>query len=133
MREIKFRVWDTANERIVDEPYRFEIMSDYEKKEYNYVGDFLFYEGWGDVEDGIRRPCFLMQFTGLKDRKGNEVYHKDYLKTGKKIFVVEWQKEEARFVLLPTIGNPDSWKFMDECDRMEVVGNVYQHPELTKN
>lgn len=72
----------------------------------------------------------IMPVTGMKDKKGNDIYHKDYLRSGKKIFVVEWQKEGARFILLPTIGNPDSWKFMDECDHMEVCGNVYQKNNL---
>lgn len=65
-----------------------------------------------------------MIYTGLKDKKGQEIYHKDKLKSGQKIFFCEWQVEEARFILLPTIGNPDSWKFMDECNHMTVCGHT---------
>jgi hypothetical protein len=31
MREIKFRVWDTANERMIHEPYNFEVMDERKK------------------------------------------------------------------------------------------------------
>lgn len=125
--EIKVRAWDNVNKRM-----------GYFKPGFSWLDE---YDIWClmDADDDRSKsitdvPCNdnidLTLFTGLKDKKGNDVYHKDYLKSGKKIFVVEWQKEEARFFLAPTIGNPDNWKFMDEVDHMEVCGNVFQNAEL---
>lgn len=73
----------------------------------------------------------IMQFTGLYDKNGKEVYHKDFIKSGKKIYLVEWQKEEARFFLSPIKGTYQ-WQFMDMADSFEVIGNVYENPELLK-
>lgn len=74
----------------------------------------------------------VMQYTGLQDKNGQECYHKDILRSGKKLFIVEWQNEEARFLLLPTGSNTDTWKFMDEIDHMEIIGNIYETPTLAQ-
>lgn len=69
------------------------------------------------------------QLTGLKDKNGKEGYHKDIVKSGKKLYTIEWQDEEARFWIAPQ-NHGGSWKFMDELSRMEIIGNVFEHPHL---
>lgn len=64
MREIKFRVWDIQNERMVYDPDRFEpSFNDDEKK----ISPWVFYETWRDRDDGIRHrpnlPKNLLNFT----------------------------------------------------------------------
>jgi hypothetical protein len=59
-RVIKFRAWDLANQRMVDEPYKFYAITaeHYQYKE--YVASSIFYETWQDVDDGIERPCHIL-------------------------------------------------------------------------
>lgn len=125
--ELKARVWDLDGgkmsagiviDNFINNDEELEFPETEETLPFN---DFLFFR---------KEYSDWMMFTGMKDKKGKEVYHKDKLASGKKIFLVAWQKEEARFVLLPTLGNPASWKFMDECDHMEVVSNTYKDGEL---
>lgn len=128
MRQIKFRAWDGATNRMLETGFHvlgevtaFGII---EQRLMEYPLGKTTLERIGDV--------VLMQFVGLKDRNGNDVYHKDYVLSGKKRFVVEWQQEEARFILLPCLGNTDNWKFMDEVQHMKVDGNIYESQFGTK-
>lgn len=104
--EIKFRAWDNGKMCYwnINEMYESSFFGGAHKK--------------------------LMQYTGLKDKNGKEGYHKDIAASGKKLYIIEWQNEEARFLLLPTGSNTGTWKFMDELDRMEIVGDIYSTPHL---
>lgn len=103
MREIKFRAWD-GKEMIES----FDRTYDWENRE-NFT---------------------LMQFTGLKDKNGKEIYEGDIVQisvgrpgiTEKKIAkIVEWRNEISQF-------KPD---FMRKGTAV-IIGNIYQNPELLK-
>lgn len=117
MKTIKFRFYfqhDTSKE-IITHDFTFEEI----KK-----GDFH------KPDNTIRWDCIgEVQFTGLLDKHGKEGYHKDIVRGGKKLWTIEWQDEEARFLLAPAGDNTGTWKFMDELPRMEIIGNIHENPE----
>lgn len=92
----------------------------------------------GEWEEGyqvgfVKTPeAILMQYTGLKDKNGKEIYESDILreKIGGKVFkyAVIWNEECAAF------GDDDGQHFNDDIDakKVEVIGNIYENPELLK-
>lgn len=130
-REIKFRIWNGA------------------QMEYNVtVGKFgNFYVNPGDKGDGLdpndtasltrfttkyHENTPVMQYTGLKDRNGKEIYEGDivsavnFYNNNKLIGVVEWQdngyyiqKENSLYV--PSLNS------RDHQGLVEVIGNIYEN------
>lgn len=130
MREIKFRAWDLRNDRMVQDPYVFnEITAGHYVKEYGAT--YVFYETWQDVGDGIDRPCHIMQYTGLVDKNGKEIYESDvirwrFVNTGED---EEYYEEEVKWYECGFFldGGAPLTVAMDDC---EVIGNVHQNPEI---
>lgn len=71
-------------------------------------------------------PETVGQYTGLKDKKGTEIYHKDKIKSQNNIlYTVEWAEEEACFYA--RAGNIEyKPKFWFES---EVIGNIHEECE----
>lgn len=67
----------------------------------------------------------LMQFTGLFDKNGKEIYEGDvieFMHSGKKVrALVEWIDNDAGF-------NSVQHNPLDN----EIIGNIYENPELIK-
>jgi len=70
----------------------------------------------------------VMQFTGLKDKNGVEIYEGDIVKVGNKIMSVLFK--EGRWCTLYESSHYRlyGWVF----NEIEIIGNIHQHPELLK-
>lgn len=122
MRKIKFRAW--LNEEA-------EMWEDLEA-----VGQNVFYygESWHEIDENI----VIMQFTGLLDKTGKEIYEFDLvrfdmLSSSCDVYgcfgVVKWF--EGSFVIMST---KDEFmqdlidSSLNKC--VEVIGNTYEHSHL---
>jgi uncharacterized phage protein (TIGR01671 family) len=128
MRDIKFRCWDTENKEML------EVQElDYED---SYNGQPMIrttmYSDYFDTEDMI-----LMQYVGLKDKNGKEIYEGDIVKFRFKddreefpdlIGYIEYQ---TTFTAFRIMSNQGSFKIdITEIKFIEVIGNIYKNPEL---
>ena len=125
MREIKFRAWDSKHKG---------------------MDDYFFISSDGDVFDGAERTyntpnleiervdnLEIMQYTGLKDKNGKEIYEGDVVsckghncKITYRTNFCDYTIEMIRFggrLLNLTKANITK-------NKLEIIGNVHQNPEL---
>ena len=134
MRDIKFRMF-----------YNNKMF--YMNKMFVAVGHIGFSnDGYVDLNEYDKEDCYLMQYTGLKDKNGKEIWEGDivittydstHLKDGSKKVekaVVEWDICNPCFVMKGI----DKKNFIEYdfvcCDLryQEVIGNIYENLELLK-
>lgn len=130
MREIKFRAWDKTNKRMmvfgkfwICEIYKSLAWNicDYSKNE----NDGKYFLDW-DIDN-----LEIMQFTGLLDKNGVDIYEGDIFNIGDSNikYMVDWFDCGLKGRQL---GNK-SWVGLDYWrELIEIVGNVHQHPDLLK-
>jgi uncharacterized phage protein (TIGR01671 family) len=137
MRQIKFRAWDKGSKRM------------------HYAEDLIGPGGWViqfhgvPLEIGIHgvfepENVELMQYTGLEDENGKEIYEggqknlsSDIVRTthiNLGFWRVRARKLTGEVVYQPgafTIGHGDAVQLISpHRGDLEVIGNIYEHPEV---
>jgi hypothetical protein len=122
-REIKYRAWLKEEEKMVN----VETM-DFTDKSMQYLEK-------NEIIDAylLRRMIFedieLMQYTGIKNKNGLEIYEGDIIicKYGPEIMMeVKWVDEGFR-----TLGKYNGDNYVGYVkNSAEVIGNIYENPEL---
>ena len=148
-RELKFRMWDKVNNKFIN-PFRFE-WNDYYKNTGMVVLDFHgkiriadYSSGNGDnsansVYLEVDNPdnYVVQQYTGLNDKNDNLIYEGDIvIDTQKQKYEIIFNENYARYDLKiygeNKLSQSSYFTSMYEKKHIEVIGNIFEHPELLK-
>ena len=129
MREIKFRAFFKGLNEV--ESFSFENISSkmcYNNDEIEEIVRCGYHIGpLGNFEDKEFWKHFsLMQSTGLKDKNGKEIYEGDIISGGQN-YEVFWDNGLAGF-----LARSSHTQGRELNDSFEIIGNIYENPELLK-
>ena len=136
MREIKFRAWDKKR-NVMWEPIAFIRLL-----QYLFFENFPNATAYQEIKHHFNDIVWL-EYTGLKDSQGKEIYEGDVIQwaglevqNGKQIYPLR-----KRAVGMTADAFRDS--FIDDCfhtqnllehgKNLEIIGNIYENPDLIKN
>ena len=117
MKDIKFRIWDKENKKMINLG-RIDIADG--SCSPTIFGN-VFYDYWNDVE--------LMQYVGCKDKNNKEIYEGDIVKTKEHMGQIIYSK--GMFFI--DVKGDFYLPIYNVSEFMEVIGNIYENPELIIN
>ena len=128
MREIKFRLYSTEEEEMFfnENIVNIDLVCNFARIENERFKGFF---DFGEGEESI-----LMQYTGLKDKNGKEIYEGDIVKTYESNIICEVIFSEGAMFMLrwndKKWGNNEYHHYGVGAFILEVIGNIYENPEL---
>ncbi len=143
MREIKFKAWDKSNKKfILPVPdLVYWSTSKIDKKNKSFEIDSI-ETSKKDLAWSINNNLILLQFTGLKDKHGKEIYEGDIIR--KEVTILgteemrrftfkiyfEWGQVIGEGLTEDALGKLVEKRPIRFPSQFQVIGNIYENPEL---
>jgi len=130
-RELKFRCWDKINKKFVP-PSHIAINGN----GILLVTDSGMYEKLQNKNYcNVDQEYVVQQFTGEYDKNKKEIYEGDIIRSYSEEFINENYEGEVVFIDAGYHVKVNDKDYMGiwSGDDIEVIGNIFEHPELLKN
>ena len=126
MKETKFRAWDKEKKRMYADVgiFPFPWNERTQNNSWSFSAD-------GTTVNPYHKNIALMQYIGLKDKNGKEVYEGDIALTRR--YIVENGKQkrpEKKFVVVDSIQSWHTVLCLSSDNNIEIIGNIHENPEL---
>jgi uncharacterized phage protein (TIGR01671 family) len=120
MIEVRYRAWHKYA----------KLMKDVQS--INFSGEWITVEEYGE---DLKVNCWpfhyieLLQYSGARDKNGGMIYNGDIIKTNKNFYQVKF--ENSSYLLFP---KETYFIYLSgfSSHQVEIVGNIYENPELLK-
>ena len=136
MRDIKFRAWDKQTKRLFQvQTLQFYGANNTVDACWTNGVDFDGESTLGEPELNNLHNLELMQYTGLKDKKGVEIYEGDILfhpLQGRRKVYYPYSERVASYGLRD-IDNGFGSTLQDSHAVWEVIGNIYENKDLLED
>jgi uncharacterized phage protein (TIGR01671 family) len=128
MREYKFRAWDKDNKEMLyqgsNTTYNNSVMDC--RIVLDELGFDVLVRPYGKDEYEYRNNCELMQYTGLKDKNGKEIYEGDIIFRPNEVGRIEFSEDGSFLIRFPH----HLARLNATWEPIEVIGNIHDNPEL---
>ncbi len=120
--ELKFRVYDKKKKQM------FDVMCLYSNGQLEYRDGLAVVKlNKNDCNDFV-----VMQYTGFKDKNTKEIYEGDIVRCNDEYCaVVIWKRDGFLLDSITRKNIPSLWYNAENSEKIEVIGNIYENPELT--
>ena len=122
MREIKFRAWD--GKEMIDNALGARFQEEQKVESIRLPSHFNPYFRGGNFKN-------LMQFTGLQDARGRDLYEDDVVryKNGEEYSMARVEFISGAFRLATTRGSHS----ITDGSNLEILGNIHENPMLKED
>lgn len=123
----KFRAWDEQNQEMLD----WNTGHWFYEEDNGFHCGYTATDGTPGIGAGDWVDCHVMQFTGLYDKNGTEIYEGDILQLDDILCEITFDDGGFQMITSHVLGNSPARQ--EKTKRFEVIGNIYESHYLLQD
>jgi len=126
-RAIKFRVWDNRFRKMYSDGISVQADGAFYLERPDHDGNGI------EIAESEHGELAIMQFTGLLDKNGKEIYEGDLLRyKTSPVYTVVFDSSAWKVAARSPDGVGFTLNLNERTNIFEIIGNIHENPELIK-